>query len=348
MSIRELARKSGVSIATVSRVLNNYPDVSEKTRQRVLEVARELEYSPTAAARTLVTKRSSVIGVILFTGIDHPDIQHPFFQEVLVGLRHGVGAAGYDLLLFATEATGAAGGHQSYLRRSRHHHLDGVVVMGVSGEAPEIQALAQSDLPCVAVDIDLSGPRTGSVMSDNVAGAALAVDHLYGLDHRRIALLAGPADTRPGADRLLGYRRQVERLGLTYRDEYVRQGDFYPASGEAESLALLELAEPPSAVFAASDLMAVGAMAAARACGLAVPDELALVGFDDIQMAALVQPPLTTIRQDKLALGQRAAEALIEMIEDPTAAPPRVTVPVELVVRASCGARSDAGVERDS
>ena len=347
MSIRELAEKSGVSIATVSRVLNNYPDVSEKTRRRVLDVARELEYTPTQAARTLVTKRSWVIGVILFTGLDHPDIQHPFFQEVLAGLKHGVGAAGYDLLLFANEGDADGGGRQSYLSRSRHHHVDGVAVMGVSSRDPDVRALASSPVPCVAVDIDLVGPRTGYVMSDNVAGAAAAVKHLFDLGHRRIALIGGPTETRPGADRLLGYRKELDELGVEYNPSYVQVGDFYPASGEAAMNALLDLPEAPTAVFAASDLMAVGALAAIRQRGFRVPEDIALVGFDDVQIASLGQPPLTTIRQDKVGLGVRAAESLVEMIEDPTATPPALMLACELVVRASSGVRdAQARAER--
>jgi LacI family transcriptional regulator len=339
VSIREVAKKSGVSIATVSRVLNNYPDVSDETRRRVLEAAREIDYTPTQAARTLVTKRSWVIGVILFTGLDHPDIQHPFFQEVLAGLKHGVGAAGYDLLLFANEADSDGAGRQSYLTRTRHHHLDGVAVMGVSARDPMVRELARSPVACVAVDIDLVGPRTGYVMSDNVGGAARAVRHLFELGHQRIALIGGPTETRPGADRLLGYRKELDTLDLEYSPAYVQIGDFYPQSGEDAMRALLALPEPPTAVFAASDLMAVGAVGAAREHGLSVPEDLAVVGFDDVQIAALGQPPLTTIRQDKVALGLRAAESLVEMIDDPKATPPALTVPVELVVRESCGSR---------
>src|SRR5262249_4391496 len=156
--------------------------------------------------------------------------------------------------------------------------------------------------------IDLVGPRTGYVMSDNVAGAAVAVKHLFDLGHRRIALIGGPTETRPGADRLLGYRKKLDGLGLEYNPSYVQVGDFYPASGEAAMNALLDLPEAPTAVFAASDLMAVGAVAAVRQRGLRVPEDIALVGFDDVQIASLGQPPLTTIRQDKVGLGVRAAE----------------------------------------
>jgi LacI family transcriptional regulator len=338
-TIRELAELSGVSVATVSRVMNDYQDVSATTRERVLKLAEELEYTPTAAARTLVTKRSHVVGVVLSTGVDHPDIQHPFFGEVLVGLKRRLGAGGYDLLLLATEEPGNGFGKHSYLQRSQHHRVDGVVLMGVERRDPDAQRLARSTIPCIAVDLDVVGRRTGYVVSDNARGAVLAVEHLQKLGHERIATITGPTDTRAGIDRLVGYRDGLERLGLPYRDEYVRDGDFYFESGFASMQELLTLAEPPTAVFAASDLMAAGAIRAIEQAGLGVPADIAVVGFDDIQLAAMVQPALTTIRQDKLGLGAAAGDALVRMIELDGTAPPVVTLPVELVVRESSGAK---------
>jgi LacI family transcriptional regulator len=326
-------------VATVSRVLNDYDDVSATTRERVLKLAEELEYTPTAAARTLVTKRSHVVGVVLSTGVDHPDIQHPFFQEVLVGLKRRLGTGGYDLLLLANEESGNAFGTHSYLQRCRHHRVDGVVLMGADAREPDVQTLARSVIPCVAVDLDLVGRRTGFVVSDNTRGAGLALDHLHGLGHDRIATITGPTDTRAGMDRLVGYREGLARLGLPYRDDYVREGDFYFDSGEAAMHDLLSLPEPPTAVFAASDLMAAGAIRAIEQAGLTVPADIAVVGFDDIQLAAMMQPALTTIRQDKLGLGSAAAEALLRMIELDGAPPPGITLPVELVVRASSGGK---------
>jgi LacI family transcriptional regulator len=208
--------------------------------------------------------------------------------------------------------------------------------MGVDARDPGVRALTSARIPCVAVDVDLVGRRAGYVMSDNVAGAREAVRHLHALGHERIAIIAGPPATRPGADRLLGYRAELEHLGLPYRDEYVEEGDFYPDSGYAAMGALLDLPEPPTAVFAASDLMAAGAARAAQERCVTVPGDVSLIGFDDIQLAALMQPSLTTIRQDKAGLGNAAADALTRMV-DVDAAPAVVTLPVELVIRASTG-----------
>jgi LacI family transcriptional regulator len=337
-TIQQLAKKSGVSVATVSRALNGSPEVSQSTRERIVALAQELDYTPSAAARTLVSRRSHVVGVVLETGPGHPDLLHPFFQEVLVGLKHGAGARGYDLLLFASDEPGNGfGGTHSYLRRAEHHGVDGAVILGFTG-GRELEKLAASGLPCIAVDADLEGPRTGYVMSENAEGAALAVRHLHELGHERIATVTGMLRTKPGADRLEGFRRELERLGLESRDEYVVEGDFYDESGYRGTRQLLELETPPTALFAASDLMAAGALRAANELGAAVPGALAVVGFDDIGLASLIQPQLTTVRQNMEALGEAAAEGLGRMIEDPDAAPVRQLVPTELIVRESSGA----------
>src|ERR671921_764023 len=159
-TIRELARLSGVSVGTVSRALNGYADVNPATRERIQRLARELDYSPAAAARTLVTQRSHVIGVFLETGEGHPDLQHPFFHEVLVGLKGCIGSQGFELLLFASERPGNGYGDHSYLKRCRHHNVDGVVLMGLDADDPDVRRLLRSDLPCVGVDVELAGTCT--------------------------------------------------------------------------------------------------------------------------------------------------------------------------------------------
>jgi LacI family transcriptional regulator len=285
-----------------------------------------------------VGRRSQLIGVLLFTGLEHPDIGHPFFQDVLVGLKHGIGAGGYDVLLFATERPDSDGnGAHSYLGRARHHRVDGVVLMGVDRGDPEVAELVEADVPLIGVDLDVSGPRASHVSSDNVGGARLAVRHLHALGHRRIATIAGPENHKPGADRLVGFRAELKALGIESHSEYVQIGDWYTESGERAMRSLLALPEPPTAVFAAADLMAVGAMKAARDARLDVPGDLAVVGFDDIPLASLLNPALTTIHQDKVGLGRAAARALMEQIDNPDLTPAALTLPVELIVRASCG-----------
>jgi LacI family transcriptional regulator len=327
-----VARRSGVSIATVSRVLNGTARVSDEARERVLAEAAALEYVPSAAARTLVTRRSQILGIVLNTGDDHPDIGHPFFQDVLAGLKHAAGDLGYDLLVFAAYRP------KEFLRRALHHRVDGLILMGVDRHEPELARLLERRIPAVAVDLDVTGERVGFVTSDNVAGARLAVRHLHALGHRRIATVTGPPRLPPGGDRLQGYRDELVALGIGEREDDVREGDFYAESGYREGQALLGVADRPSAVFAASDMMALGVIRAARQLGLSVPGDLAVVGFDDAPLAAHADPPLTTVRQDKFGIGGAAATALVGMIESEAAPPPALVLPVELVVRRSCGA----------
>jgi LacI family transcriptional regulator len=337
-NIHELARLSGVSVGTVSRALNGYADVSEQTRERIMRIAQELDYTPSATARTLVTQRSHVVGVFLETGEGHPDLQHPFFHEVLGGLKQFAGTAGYDLLVFASERPGNGYGTHSYLKRCRHHNVDGAVLMGLDADDPEVRRLVRSDVATVGVDVELDGPLTTCVASDNEAGSAAAVRHLHELGHRRIAHITGLLDKAPGADRLRGYRRELQRLGVTPRDEYVAYGDFYVESGHEAMTRLLALDEPPTAVAVAADMTALGAIRAATEAGLEVPRDLSVVGFDDIQLAEYLHPPLTTLRQAKTSLGIEAGRALVRHIDGEADVPAAVTLPVDLIVRASTAA----------
>jgi LacI family transcriptional regulator len=335
ITIRELARLSGVSVGTVSRALNGYADVRPETRERIMRLAHELDYTPAAAARSLVTQRSHVIGVFMETGEGHPDLQHPFFHEVLGGLKQRVGAQGFDLLLFASERPGNGYGPHSYLKRARHHSVDGVALIGLDPEDPEVRRLTRAEVACVGIDMDLEGTNVEVVMSDNVAGAEAAVRHLHDLGHRRVATITGMLESRPGIDRLRGYRAAAQALGLGYRDEYVAYGDFYAESGRELTARLLALPEPPTAIFAAADMMAIGAIRAVAEAGLRVPEDISIVGFDDIQLAPHVNPPLTTIRQDKLGLGGAAGDALVARIAGDPGRSPLHQLPVELVVRGS-------------
>jgi LacI family transcriptional regulator len=212
--------------------------------------------------------------------------------------------------------------------------------MGVDPEDPEVRRLVRSDLAAAGVDVLLTGERTCCVMSDNVDGAARAVRHLHELGHRRIATVTGLVETKPGADRLRGYRQGMQATGLAYRDEYVAYGDFYVESGRRAMADLLSLDEPPTAIFAASDMMAVGAYRAAREAGLDVPGDLSVIGFDDIVLAAHLQPPLTTVRQDKAGLGVAAGTALVRLIDGGQDGVSATVLPVELVRRGSTRPRA--------
>jgi LacI family transcriptional regulator, galactose operon repressor len=321
-TIRDVAEQAGVSIATVSRVLNDRADVSVETRERVREVARSVGYSADPAARALATQRTRLVGVVVGDNAGHRDLSLVFFGKVLAAISRRLAHGEYEALLQAID-----GGVQ--------HRFDAAILIGLDGDDPLVAELSGRDIPLVGVDIRISGGRSAFVGSDHADGVRLALAHLYALGHRRIAHLAGAANTLAGADRIAAFRLEADRLGLALSDEYVREGDFSSASGYRETCSLLALPERPTAIVAASDLMALAALQAIRDVGLEPGTDVAIVGFDDLEAAALAHPPLTTIRQDRQELGTVAAERAIELIEDPEARPPPTVLPVELVVRAS-------------
>jgi LacI family transcriptional regulator len=319
---------------TVTRILGGDAGIDSETRERVLTLVHELAVTADISTTAVTDMPSRVIGVILDIS-GHVDLHHPMFGAVLDGLKDTITEGGYDMLFFTGGTPADSIRTHDYLERCRRHHVNGVILMGVGRSFPEIQKLVRSEVPCIGVDLDLTGPMTGYVISDNVEGAKMAIRHLYELGRRKIATVTGMTYTRPGRDRLAGYREQIEELGLNQHSEYVQSGDFYEPSGFAAMERLLALDNPPDAVFCASDMMAVGAIRAAKAAGLKVPEDVATVGFDDTPFAAAFSPAITTIRQDKVGLGRAAGEQLMALIDDPKTTPPKLTLPVELVVRES-------------
>jgi LacI family transcriptional regulator len=322
-TIRDVAERAGVSIATVSRVLNDRADVSVETRERVREVAREVGYSADPAARALATQRTRLVAVVVGDNAGHRDLSLVFFGKVLAAISRRLSHSDYEALLLQSDDLGL------------EHRFDAAILIGVDDDDPLVADLAAREIPLVGVDVRCSVGRAAFVGSDHADGVRLALAHLYALGHRRIAHVAGAANTVAGRDRIAAFHREASRLGLVLPDDYVREADFSSASGYRETCALLALPDPPTAIVAASDLMALAALQAIRDVGLQPAHDVAIVGFDDLEAAALAHPPLTTIRQDRQELGTVAAELAIELIDDPEATPSAAVLPVELVVRAS-------------
>ena len=336
-TLREIAKQTGVSVSTVSRVLNGHSGVSAEVRERVLKLASDLDYTPNAAARTLVLQRSRLLAVVIRTG-DHREFQHPFYQVILDGIKRKATEFGYDLLILSHEGIEYGDDSTFFVERARRHQVEGAILMGV--REPDLELFTKFKIPVMTVDFEpqkeIAG-LYGVVKSDNVSGAEMAVEHLYSLGYRRIAHIAGLLHTSAALNRLAGYRSALEHLGLPYRDEYVAEADYRYASGCAAMRRLLALPEPPDAVSASSDMSALGAMRAIRDLGLSVPKDVAIVGYDDILFASLSTPTLTTIRQNMGQLGEVACGALIELFEGRTHELPKLVLPVELIVRESCG-----------
>jgi LacI family transcriptional regulator len=322
-TIRDVAKRAGVSIATVSRALNEKGDVSEATRARVREVAHAVGYSADPAARSLATQKTHLVAVVVGDNAGHRDLSLVFFGKVLAAISRRLAQSSYDPLLLQPHDVGL------------EHRFDAAVLIGVDADDSLVSDLVSRDVPIVGVDVHCSGPRSAYVGSDHADGVRLALAHLYALGHRRIAHVAGALNTVAGSERLQAFRDETDALGLHLPDELVRQGDFSSASGYRATCALLALAQRPTAIVAASDLMALAALQAIRDAGLQPGDDVAVVGFDDLEAAALAHPPLTTIRQDRQELGEVAAARAIDLIEDPEATPRSTVLPVELVVRGS-------------
>jgi len=322
-TIKDVAERAGVSIATVSRALNDKGDVSVQTRERVREVARSVGYSADPAARSLATQKTRLVAVVVGDNAGHRDLSLIFFGKVLAAISRRLAQSSYDPLLLQPSDIGP------------EHRFDAAVLIGVDEDDPLVADLAARQVPLVGVDVRCAGGRTAYVGSDHADGVRLALAHLHALGHRRIAHLAGALNTVAGSERLHAFRREAAALGVEGSDELIRQGDFSSASGYREACALLALAERPTAIVAASDLMALAAMQAIRDAGLQPGRDLAVVGFDDLEAAALAHPPLTTIRQDRQELGTLAAARAIELIENAEPPAGSTVLPVELVVRAS-------------
>lgn len=308
-NIYDVAKKSGYSIATVSKALNNYSDISEKARTKILSVCKEIGYMPNSSARTLPTKKSWTIGVVFSEELG-VGITHPFFSHVIESFKQSIEANGYDLLFISREL-----GHSiySYLEHCRYRNVDGVIVVHTDFSEPEVREILDSDLPSVVIDNVQT--RSINVSSDNYTGARMAMDHLIGLGHRKIAHISGNKESYASQVRSKAYLDSMESLSEDMREGYLQSGGFFSLEGGYEAMKrLLDLEDRPTAVFVSGDYMAIGAMRAIQEAGLKIPDDISIVGFDDVEAAKLVCPGLTTVRQDTIRIGQAAAERLIERI----------------------------------
>lgn len=337
-TLEEIARLARVSRSTVSRVVNNHPSVDPETRERVLRVISEHGYHPNAAARALVSRRSQIIGLFVPQTVAAV-FTDPYFPMLI----QGVSAACEERDYFMVLSFPVLHASEPLTRIVRGAHLDGVVVAASLTDAGYLDQLAREKIPFVLVGRSAYAGEVTSVDVDNVAGAALAVQHLIRLGCTAIATITGPLSMTAGVDRREGYLSAMAAARLDPPDGYIQEGDWSEWSGSQAMEALLRRPCRPDAVFAASDGMAIGALKAIRAAGLRVPDDIALVGFDDIPLASALEPPLTTIRQPIYRLGHTAAGVLLDALQRAAqgASVPthgqRIVLETELVIRQSCG-----------
>ncbi|MFD9397559.1 LacI family DNA-binding transcriptional regulator [Streptomyces sp. NPDC060011] len=327
-SIKDVAAEAGVSVATVSRVLNDHPSVSEEARTRVLAAVRSLGYRPNAVARSLRTDQTRTLGLVI------SDVLNPYFTELARSVEEEARALGYSVIIGNADERPDLQDH--HVRTLLDRRIDGLLVSPTDGGSPGMLDAARAGTPMVFVDRWIQGLDVPVVRADGRAAVRDLVAHLHGLGHRRLAIIAGPAATTTGSERVEAFREALAAFGIALPDVYIGQGDFQAESGRRATEAFLDLTEPPEVVFAADNLMALGALDAVRARGLRVPDDIALAAFDDIRWFVHTDPPVTAIAQPTGELGRAAVRALIDRIEGRT--PRSVTLPARLVVRRSCGA----------
>lgn len=337
---QDVAQRAGVSRTTVSLVLNRVEGVqiSEKTRKRVIRIANELGYVPEAAAQALASRRSQFIGLILSRKPEHIATD-AFLSQIINSLVEMVRQNGMRLLIDIVEDTQH---RESYLELAWGRRIDGILLSGPRVDDQALMTLERDGFPTVLMG-ELPNTNFCSVDVDNRAAAEMAVAHLLKLGHRRIACITNASLAYTAAvDRLDGYRDALASADLPYDPQLVRYGDFGPESGRVQMGELLKLEDPPSAVFVASDVVAFGAMNAIREHGLAIPGDIAVVGFDDVPFARYVDPPLTSIHLPAVDLAQRATEILLQLIRRDEPQARNVVLDSHLVVRASCGAHAAA------
>ncbi|KSV91407.1 LacI family DNA-binding transcriptional regulator [Sinorhizobium sp. GL28] len=327
--IKDIAERAGVSVATVSRALSGSSLVTDETRKRIHELARELNYRPNVSARNLRTRRSMSVLLVV------RDVGNPFYLEILKGVEATARAAGYAVLMGNTENDPDR--EVEYFNMLRDGHADGMILM--TGKLPEPQpgeSAAVSHLPIVVALEMIETAGFPHVQIDNSAAARSAVEHLIVLGHRRIAHIAGPLPEVMAMHRRDGYRAAMAAAGLPIAEGYEVRGDYLLESGEACATALFDLAEPPSAIFVANDEMAYGAIHALRRLGLDVPGDVSVVGFDDLYLSKAFYPPLTTVSQPRADIGRTAMSLLLDILSgDDVAAAPAVVLPTALNIRGS-------------
>jgi LacI family transcriptional regulator len=325
VTIGEVAAQAGVSVATVSKVINDRYGVAEDTSARVRAVIDDLGYHASLVGQSLRSRRTKVIGVLV------RDLE-PFSAELLKGVARGIHDTGYELVVFSGCSQGGDqdGWERRYLSRISGTLADGAILV-TPGSIDETFGS-----PVVAVDHNVQSSALPTVDSENLKGAVSATEHLLALGHRRIGFLAGRPDLESSRLRERGYREALATAGLPVTEDLVQVGGYDAATATEPARQLLELDPRPTAIFAANDVTALETIAVAGSLGLRVPDDLSVVGFDNVPESALGDPPLTTIEQPIQEMGREAVRLLLELIEDPAQPPGHVILPTRLVVRRSC------------
>jgi LacI family transcriptional regulator len=327
LRIKDVAREAGVSTATVSHVINKTRFVSDATRERVMRAVERCHYYPNAQARSLASGRSNILGLLI------SDISNPFFPELVKSIEAAAYEHGYDVVLSNTNYESERTSH--YVRRLIERKVSGVALMTSELDTALIDELARRHVSVVFLDLGAPGVHMSNLCVMYESGIEEAIRHLVALGHKRLAFIGGPKHLRSASKRLEAFRDSVARALAGEDAPASYEGDFKLEGGQRAAREILSAGELPTAVVAANDMMALGAMREFRAAGLNIPRDISVVGFDDIAFAALADPPLTTVCLPRMELGRRAVEALMTTIEHPERQGVEIRIPTYLIVRGS-------------
>ncbi|MCB0194509.1 MAG: LacI family DNA-binding transcriptional regulator [Anaerolineae bacterium] len=342
LTLQKVAELAGVSRSTVSRVVNHHPSVKPAVRQRVQKVIDETGYHPDPAARSLANQRSGIIGLVI-PRVFQSLFTDPYYPRLMQGISQACNTHNYILSLFLFHTEDEE--QKLTAKLLRQQLVDGIILSALPAGDPLVPQLIGSQMPTVMIGRPLEAQAISYVDVSNVDGADEAVAHLLKLGRQRIATITGPLNTTVGLDRRQGYRNALRNDDIAVDEALIVESDFTEAGGYQAARQLLE--HRPDAIFAASDPMAMGALRALRDAGRRVPDDIAIIGFDDLPFAATAHPPLTTVRQPILRQGITAVEMLTDLLESGLRPTRQFTAPTELVIRQSCGANPKTHVDID-
>jgi LacI family transcriptional regulator, galactose operon repressor len=328
VTIIDVAAEANVSYGTVSRVINNDIHVKQETRDRVLTTMQRLGYVANRQARSLAGGKSNSIGVLV------PDLGTGYIGELIRGIDAELGLNDLDLILYTTHRTATK--EANYVANLARGMVDGLLLVLPRSPADFIGILKERNFPFVLIDHQGIGPDCPAVGAANWQGGFTATEYLIKLGHQRIGFITGWMDLGCALDRLDGYRSALRTNHIPERSELIYEGNFFQPDGFTGASTLLDLAEPPTAIFASNDVMAMGVMDAVRNKGLRIPADISVIGFDDIPQASLIRPALTTIRQPLEKMGRVATQMLLELLSQPQKKIGRIELPTDLVVRDSC------------
>ena len=330
-TIRDVAKAAGVSIATVSKVFNGYSDINQQTKQEILKIAKELDYSPNMAARTLSSKKQQTIALILNELNFNRKSTMPL--EVLNGVYRYTDQSDFEFVFYGTSTEKQK--QKTFSQFCNEHNITGVVIQGLKTTDPYYQEVQQTSLPTVLIDMEIDNPKIGLVSIDNEKAAQEAVDFLIANNHRQIGMINGSRDANVSELREKGYRASLAAHGLLVNESYIQYANYEEEIAYLICKNLLENNQEITALFCASDIMAIGAIRGIKDMGLRVPEDISVIGFDGIILASYVTPELTTVAQDMERIGYEAAELLADIITNQAETSHRKISPHQLKVRQS-------------